>query len=239
MGLQEDNTDSKFWAWLWKDTQIIPKLKVFVWRAIHGALPVKEVLAVRIHHIDPTCQICGRGPETIMHALFKCDFARAMWLVSDLGLGTDDLPDSFKEFISTIWQSLSADQFGNFVCLLWAVWRSRNEVIFNHTKQTPGACKAFFKTAKESCQHVQLNTGLASQTRSNTTSAAVAHLGDPAPQVSQIMCYVDGSWDQEGRAGIGVYLTQNGMLLQWLSKSVRALNSTQAEAMRYWRGPGC
>lgn len=50
------------------------------------------------------------------------------------------------------------------------------------------------------------------------------------------MCYVDRSWDQEGRAGIGVYLTQNGMLLQWLSKLVRALNSTQAEAMAVLEG---
>lgn len=44
------------------------------------------------------------------------------------------------------------------------------------------------------------------------------------------MCYVDGSWDQEGKAGIGAYLLKNGVLISWLSKGVLADTPAQAEA---------
>lgn len=43
-------------------------------------------------------------------------------------------------------------------------------------------------------------------------------------------CYVDGSWSQDGLAGVGIYITFRGSLVKWCSKRVRVLSSTHAEA---------
>lgn len=70
-----DGSDRKFWDWVWTGTNLTPKLKVFLWRCVRGALPVRAILASRMRQVPATCPICNSHPETIMHALFHCDFA--------------------------------------------------------------------------------------------------------------------------------------------------------------------
>lgn len=76
-GIQEDGTDKSLWNWLWHNNHLSPKLKLFVWRCLHDALPVKAALSSRIQSINPLCQICNIEHETIAHTLFHCDRARA------------------------------------------------------------------------------------------------------------------------------------------------------------------
>lgn len=47
---------------------------------------------------------------------------------------------------------------------------------------------------------------------------------------SDFVCYVDGSWSDDGRAGVGLYLTKQGVPIRWVSKMVQAINPAQAEA---------
>ena len=60
------------------------KVKLFIWRALHGIVPLKCILANR--HIGTTgeCQICRLGPEDVRHLLFHCQAARDMWNSLDL-----------------------------------------------------------------------------------------------------------------------------------------------------------
>lgn len=101
-GLSGQISDKTFWDWLWKKSQLTPKLKLFIWRAVHGALPVRAVLAYRICHLSPTCQLCNREPETVMNALFHCDFAKRAWLVSTLQMRSENLVGNFKETTKNI-----------------------------------------------------------------------------------------------------------------------------------------
>lgn len=43
-------------------------------------------------------------------------------------------------------------------------------------------------------------------------------------------CFVDGSWDQFGEAGLGPIMLKNSTVVQWESRPVRTVNATQAEA---------
>jgi hypothetical protein len=66
--------------------KIPSKVKIFMWRALHGILPLKCILANR--HIGTLggCPICNQGHEDIRHLLFQCQPATELW--SSLGLQT-------------------------------------------------------------------------------------------------------------------------------------------------------
>lgn len=57
----------------WK-VKIEEKVKFFIWKSLHGALPVGEQFAIRNIHVSPLCIRC-KGVETVTHLLFTCPFA--------------------------------------------------------------------------------------------------------------------------------------------------------------------
>jgi hypothetical protein len=64
--------------------KIPSKFKIFIWRALHGILPLKSILYNQ--HIGTTggCPICNQGPEDNNHLLFQCEAAQNLW--QSLGL---------------------------------------------------------------------------------------------------------------------------------------------------------
>lgn len=58
--------------------QISPKLQLFMWKALKGALPAGAQLASRNISIEPSCIRC-RNLESICHILFTCLFAQRVW----------------------------------------------------------------------------------------------------------------------------------------------------------------
>ena len=63
--------EKQLWKNIWK-VKAPPKIKHFLWRALSGALAVKERLQTRGIQLDTACQQCGRGVESICHVLFTC-----------------------------------------------------------------------------------------------------------------------------------------------------------------------
>ena len=58
-----------------------PKIKMFLWKAVSGALPVTDNLLSRGMKIDSRCQVCGMEGESINHVLFTCTLARQFWAI--------------------------------------------------------------------------------------------------------------------------------------------------------------
>jgi ribonuclease HI len=71
------------WRILWK-LQIPGKVKIFIWRALHGILPLKSILANRHIGSSGECPICRTEPEDVLHLLFKCNASKEIW--QSLGL---------------------------------------------------------------------------------------------------------------------------------------------------------
>jgi hypothetical protein len=68
---------------IWR-LKIQSKIKIFMWRALHGILPLKSILANRHIGTSGQCSVCSQAPEDILHLLFNCEMARQMW--DSLGL---------------------------------------------------------------------------------------------------------------------------------------------------------
>jgi hypothetical protein len=73
------------WKTIWK-LKIPSKVKKIAWRALHGILPLKSILINRHIGDSGECPICHLDAEDIVHLLFKCEPARAIW--ESLGLSS-------------------------------------------------------------------------------------------------------------------------------------------------------
>ncbi|XP_050220937.1 uncharacterized protein LOC126671230 [Mercurialis annua] len=127
------------WQNIWL-LKIYPRIKVFIWRALHEALPTGEALFIRFN-IDVKCVHCGSA-ESLSHMLFLCPFAQKIWFASPLGL----LPQHFPILsFHLLWQYLSnalltqdpskeSLQLACFVC--WYIWKCRNKLLFENEIQS-------------------------------------------------------------------------------------------------------
>ncbi|CAA7012943.1 unnamed protein product [Microthlaspi erraticum] len=112
-----------------------PKVKVFIWKTLQGALPVGTQLEARCVPVDPKCCRCGE-PESILHLLFHCSFAKAVW---EKALFSED-------FVSTVCSTvreglamartrlnlppIGLDRGALYPWICWALWIARNQKIF-------------------------------------------------------------------------------------------------------------
>ena len=74
--------------------RIPSKVKIFMWRILHGIIPLKSIMVNRHVGTSGECPICHVAAEHILHLLFQCHKAREMWRL--LGL------DSIMEAASSI-----------------------------------------------------------------------------------------------------------------------------------------
>lgn len=66
--------------------QTPPKIKLFMWNAVSGAIPVADRIASRGIKVDSRCQVCGLEGEYSNHVLFSCDVARYVYVLYPISL---------------------------------------------------------------------------------------------------------------------------------------------------------
>ena len=89
------NLDTSPHQWVWK-AHTSPRIKFFIWLCTHHSVPTKEVLDSRGLNLDPMCELCREGTESIIHTLRDCRVAKAVW--KDLGFEGNNL-----DFFDCIW----------------------------------------------------------------------------------------------------------------------------------------
>ena len=93
---------------------------------------------------DDLCPLCGRFPETIIHALRDCKSVKPMWI--QLGVRWADRRFWTEELHE--WLELNGNKGScrvsclspwrtTFLFAIWLIWKSRNQVVFNGKAQNP------------------------------------------------------------------------------------------------------
>jgi hypothetical protein len=131
-GSANGNNDTELWKKLWT-LHTIPRHKVFLWRVIQGAIPVKSKLNSRGVQCNIICPRCLEKEETIDYAFMKCHFASRVWFGSKLGVNFNNSQISFTEWLIHTINSLPADDISYVVAVTYSLWFARNQQVFDLT----------------------------------------------------------------------------------------------------------
>ena len=119
-----------------------PKVKLFAWKLLKGAIPVGERLLERHIEVDPRCKRCGNN-ESITHLLFQCQFAQKVWQLAPLLPGMDS---SGMLDLMVVWPSICNQKSlppagivnGSVVpWVMWSLWKARNRLVFEGFSASP------------------------------------------------------------------------------------------------------
>ncbi|XP_057429431.1 uncharacterized protein LOC130722639 [Lotus japonicus] len=117
------------WNWIWRLKGPF-KILFLVWLGCQKALPVNLLRFQRNMAASPMCSRCNLYPETILHCLRDCWFARRVWL--RLGLAASHpsfaLPEPNQWFKRVVEEAEAVS-----LAAIWAIWTARNRAYFDHT----------------------------------------------------------------------------------------------------------
>ena len=135
----EDTVSTEDASYDWKKNvwkiQTAPKIKLFIWKALHGALPVGEALKARGINTNGQCKRCNL-PESIDHLLFHCDFASQVWESAPVSpsieySGSIDLRSNWSSFCSRKNLPPTGISTGALApWIIWQLWLARNKLVF-------------------------------------------------------------------------------------------------------------
>ncbi|XP_026411119.1 uncharacterized protein LOC113306390 [Papaver somniferum] len=178
------------WKRIWK-VRVPYRIHFFLWRAARNSLPSRFIFHTRIpmHSVD--CPRCSDPQETIMHALITCPFASRVWFISDFNISTQFFQN--KSFIDWLlfWlidpqSKLPEDDQYLLVAILWSLWTSRNNFIFQNIKKNHTTVLAIARA--------MLLTRKTSLPVSTTISVSICDKWMP-PSIGWIKCNTDGAFD--------------------------------------------
>lgn len=118
------------------------KIKVFIWRSLHDAIPVGEQFSVRNIHVSTRCVRCNEE-EYITHMLFHCPYAKQVWDLAPAATMIN--PETFADFREG-WERIRkinslpsvGIEAGSFAAwILWSIWLSRNHLVFQKRSFSP------------------------------------------------------------------------------------------------------
>lgn len=124
------------------DIKTSEKVKIFLWNALHAALPVGEQFAIRNISISNRCTRCS-DVETVAHLLFTCPYAREVWKLALIAttIDVDQITDTLSgmELIRRV-PTLPPVDLGPgtlTAAICWNLWISRNQLTFQKRDFSP------------------------------------------------------------------------------------------------------
>lgn len=129
--------ESNAWSVLWK-VSLPSKIKLFLWRLARSSVPTADVLEHRNMSTSAACMLCG-ARDSWRHTLITCSMARSIWALSEeiveqLYQHDNDSP---RDWLFTMNDVLSPDQFERMAITLWAIWGTKRKVVYEDIYQSP------------------------------------------------------------------------------------------------------
>ncbi|KAJ1695184.1 hypothetical protein LUZ63_011882 [Rhynchospora breviuscula] len=213
---------------IWKTRDVLPRARLFLWRAVREALPVDQVLSSRMSKTPTGCLLCGDFNETVVHVLFKCPLAQQIWRLSQFDLSTTGLPDNMVHLMAFLVKELDSRQFPTFISIMWNWWKDRCKRVYEGKKSNPQQTLAAanywtFTLEKAGLFHTKY----------------LSHEGHHKQQFEQhfhsnFTCWIDASWTHPGIGGSGVayiLLDKEGLLVHYQLNITEATSPFHAELL--------
>lgn len=233
---------------------IPPKISVFMWRALNGALPVDELIQSRNISLASKCFCCANpGIETIDHLFVYSEIAIKVWKFYSHSLGFHFIPLPFDKTVN-LWMSHASwnSQHGAVIAILgnvipWCIWNMRNQVKFGKGRRNLNEIfKCVYNLLNNVCNLVNfkrpcsyLKQLMLSSIHINIIKPVIQrgswHHWRP-PNHGLLKLNTDGSLKDNSCAGGGVVRDSNGDLLLAYTVNVGIGDCNYAEAHSLYFG---
>ncbi|XP_022575814.1 uncharacterized protein LOC111215880 [Brassica napus] len=174
-----------------------PKLRVFMWSIIQGALALGENLQRRGINTEAKCPRC-QSTESPLHTFFLCPFAQQVWsnvpLKDEVHIATDDtFATAVVRFRSTICLPPTGIPHTILPWICWSIWKDRNSLIFENKLSQPEEVATKGLAWEREWNKAQTNTKELQSTNLHTDRQEDRGLADSGSEV--IICRTDAAWD--------------------------------------------
>ncbi|KAJ4764262.1 RNA-directed DNA polymerase (reverse transcriptase)-related family protein [Rhynchospora pubera] len=210
------------WKAVWRAPGMLPRTRIFLWKLLHDSVPLKAVIARRLHTVPPPCEVCGLEEDDMMHVLFKCEVTRKYWFSSQLAIRTDALPNQVTPTLQFLLQQLGEHRFAMFANLIWSLWKARCKQVYEGAKiditQTLGMATSYDRLARVA--------GMVSQVKHGAVQVTVEEI-----QIHGRICTMDGSFKEGNLAGWAYMMYEDGRLVSYEMITGSAISPLHAEAL--------
>ena len=181
-------------VWL---TNTAPKIRLFLWRALFGALAVADCMRSHGLVINTLCPVCLVKEETVSHVLFECPLAASVWQISTLPQPENGFTCSTTENILHLLQlrtreSLPANMRAAIPWILWGLWKARNSSVFVGKNSDPNVLLA--SAMEDAEEWTQQNTIMAQEMRLCVTRNPMRETAWRKPPWGSLKCNLHASW---------------------------------------------
>ncbi|XP_057808453.1 uncharacterized protein LOC131022930 [Salvia miltiorrhiza] len=218
--------DRSLWKWIW-GLDVIPKVKLFLWRCITSALPTAEGLRRRSIDVDPLCRRCGEVAETDEHAFRDCKWVAFLWEVLSFRLVTTTTTNlsSIPQWVNEFREHNSREGHNIFATILWSIWYSRNQLVFNGKNIEHVDCLRITSRAV-------WTSPVSSQTTRMLPSASACS------RAGQVKLWCDAAVKEQEGLGFGVIMqdTEGGLVGSRFGFIPGVFTAIEAEAMAVQEG---
>ncbi|XP_074373929.1 uncharacterized protein LOC141714300 [Apium graveolens] len=110
--------------------------KTSIWAKLWSikALP-KTLNMIKRVQIEALCPVCHVDSETILHSLVTCEFAQRCWDILGIDIQCFKLTD-FVDWLTEVLSTCNLKKQAECITLCWALWRARNDLVWNQRSST-------------------------------------------------------------------------------------------------------
>ncbi|XP_024004899.1 uncharacterized protein LOC112082044 [Eutrema salsugineum] len=200
---------SKVWS-----VKTSPKIKMFMWKALSGALSVDDGLQNRGIKVDGMYQVCGQEGESINHVLFECTVARQVWAQANFpfpleGFQHSSIYENFAHLFRCLDdKDIPKEISRGFPWILWQIWKNRNALLYEGRSFT--AVDTAGKIWEGSNQWFVLQNNDGRVVMEGDGSQVMEPKWKP-PDAEYLKCNIGIAWSRRNQIAAAVWIIQNSV----------------------------
>ncbi|KAL0290257.1 UNVERIFIED_CONTAM: hypothetical protein Scaly_2678100 [Sesamum calycinum] len=127
-------------ASIWK-AFIPPKYSFILWLGLRERMATRDRLAFL--HEDPSCSMCINSKESAKHLFFECSFSSYVWSYIRQWFGITRRMSTLLSAVKWLKKGKTGSSVQNkarhlaLACMVYSLWRHRNEIIFEGKASNP------------------------------------------------------------------------------------------------------
>ena len=128
------------WDLIWR-LKVPPRVRTLIWRICRNCLPTRTRLRDKGVNCATVCALCNVDEEDSLHLLFRCPGSRNIWSMWNVFSVVSHIFDQYQNIKDIIFETIKVLSNGDeslFGCIIWSIWKQRNNKIWKEVTDAQG-----------------------------------------------------------------------------------------------------